>query len=112
MLQSEQVKIINPHHGVKWKQVLELLKEEQPGAVKLLMQTESLIDFLDSTVAHIVIYRHKLLNSGVSRAEAEKQIVYRLLPKEILNRPGRYNEEALEELLSSLEDREVEIEVF
>jgi hypothetical protein len=111
-MKSEKIKIINPQDGVKWKQVLGLLKEEQPGAVNILMQTESLVDFLDSAVAHIVVYRHQLINAGTTRQDAEKRIIYRLLPAEIHGIAGSINEERLETLLSSLEDREVEIEVF
>lgn len=112
MMTSEKVKIVNPHHGVKWKEILALLKEEQPGALNILMEVGSLIDYLDSCVAHIVVHRHKLLNSGIPRQEAEKMIIYKLLPTEIHNKKGRLKEQALEDLLSSLEDREVEIEVF
>lgn len=111
MIPSEKVRIVNPQDGVKWKECLSLLKEEQPGALRILMDTESLIDFLDSCVAHIVIHRHKLIAQGLSRLEAEKKIIYRLLPGEIHNTGGTYSSEKLEELLASLEERVVELEV-
>lgn len=110
-MQTEKVRIINPQEGVKWNECLRLLKEEQPGALQILMDTESLVDFLDSCVAHIVVHRHKLINNGVSREEAEKRIIYRLLPQEIHDLKGPYREDTLEAMLASLEEREVEIEV-
>ena len=110
-MKTEKVRIINPQEGVKWNECLRLLKEEQPGALQILMETESLVDFLDSCVAHIVVHRHKMLNNGLSREEAEKRIIYRLLPQEIHGSNRSYNEETLEAVLASLEDREVEIEV-
>jgi hypothetical protein len=110
-MKTEKVRIINPHEGVKWNECLRLLKEEQPGALRILMETESLVDFLDSCVAHIVVHRHGLINNGATREDAEKRIIYRLLPYELHEIAGSYNEEKLEDLLSSLEEREVEIEV-
>ena len=110
-MKTEKVRIINPHEGVKWNECLRLLKEEQPGALRILMETESLVDFLDSCVAHIVIHRHGLINNGATREDAEKRIIYRLLPYEIQGIGGHYSEEKLEELLASLEEREVEIDV-
>lgn len=111
MMKTEKIRIINPHDGVKWNECLRLLKEEQSGALQILMETESLVDFLDSCVAHIVVHRHKMINYGMSKEDAEKRIIYHLLPQEIHGVGGRYNKETLEELLSSLEEREVEIEV-
>ena len=110
-MKTEKVRIINPHEGVKWNECLALLKDEQPGALQVLMDTESLVDFLDSCVAHIVVYRHRLLNAGATREDAEKRIIYRLLPQEIHDLGGSYREDTLEALLASLEEREVEIEV-
>jgi hypothetical protein len=112
MMKSEMIKIINPQNGVKWNEILRLLKEEHPAALRILMETDSLIDFLDSCVAHIVVHRHKMINSGIPREEAEKKIVYHLLPKELLGIEGSYNEGILESLLASLEEREVEVEVY
>jgi hypothetical protein len=110
-VKTEKVRIINPQDGVKWNECLRLLKEEQPGALQILMETESLVDFLDSCVAHIVIHRHKLINDGLSREVAERRIIYRLLPNEIRGIPGEFDEVQLTDLLSSIETREVEIEV-
>jgi hypothetical protein len=110
-MKTEKIRIINPQNGVKWKECLNLLKEEQPGALRILMETESLINFLDSCVAHIVVYRHVLINNGAERGDAERKIIYRLLPHEIVGVGGGYIEEDLKELLDSIEEREVEIEV-
>jgi hypothetical protein len=110
-VKTEKVRIINPQEGVKWNECLRLLKEEQPGALRILMDTESLVDFLDSCVAHIVVHRHKMINGGLSREDAEKLIIYRLLPREIQGLDGPFDEVSLDNLLSSMETREVEIEV-
>ena len=110
----QKITIINPQDGVKWKAHLEFLKREMPGALKILMTTESLIDYLDSFVAHVVAYRAGYISHGLSKADAEKQIMMQILPDEVRRISGRFTQEdqkRLDALILSLESRTVELEV-
>ncbi len=110
----QKITIINPQDGVKWKAHLEFLKREMPGALKILMTTESLIDYLDSFIAHVVAYRADYISHGLSKADAEKQIMLLILPDEVRRISGRFTQEdqkQLDALILSLESRTVELEV-
>jgi hypothetical protein len=111
-MNTETITIINPQDGVKWGECLKWLKEERPQALQILLSVDSLIDYLDSVVAHIVVYRHKMINAGMSKEDAESSIMVRLLPDELQNlKGGEYDQELLDDVLSKLEERTVEIEV-
>ena len=110
----QKITIINPQDGVKWKAHLDFLKREMPGALKILMTTESLIDYLDSFVAHVVAYRANYIARGLSKADAEKQIMLRILPDDVRRISGRFTKEdqkQLDALILTLESRAVELEV-
>jgi len=110
-----EIKIHNPQEGVKWNEHLNYLKQEMPGPLKILLKTESLINYLDSFVAHVVAYRAKIeKEKNLTRQQAEIFIMNKLLPDEVKRIEDDFTEKdeiKLKKLLESLEPRIVTLEV-
>jgi len=93
------------------------MKANMPDATIILLRTGSLADLLTSFVAHNTVHRHKLLNQGISKEDAEATILKALIPNELKGELGNYtwrvpqDDDILKASLDSLRDKHVIIQV-
>lgn len=112
----QSITIINSHQGVAWNRHLYWLFENMPDTVESMYKKGELFDHLDRFVALITVYRSNYQRQGLTKEEAEFEIVKKALGQTVFEAEtcqllNPSIEESILDDISKMEDNIKTIEV-